>query len=175
MANLDTRNKRASALGVNLAAPRLEANPDGTIAQLDRQIAALVYGGITASAAANLNTRNKRGSAINMDRPAGRLYANPDGTIGQADRQQAGLKYAGILADAPGSPPPTGNLDTRAKRASAIGIDRPSWRVWPLADGTFNQADRQQMSYKYAGILAAAPGGGPSGGAFWIFGDAVLT
>lgn len=175
MANLDTRNKRASALGVNLASPRLEANPDGTIAQLDRQIAALVYGGISASAAANLDTRNKRASAINMDRPAGRVYENPDGTIAQADRQQAAFKYCGILATAGGGGGGGGNLDTRNKRASAIGIDRPSPRVLANPDGSIAQADRQQLAYKYAGILATAGAGGGGSGAFWVFGDAVIS
>lgn len=170
MANLDTRNKRASALGVNLPAPRLEANPDGAITQLDRQIAALVYGGISAAAAANLDTRNKRGSAINFDRPAGRLYGNPDGTIGQADRQQAAFKYAGILASG-GGPPPSGDLDTRNKRGSAINIDRCA-RLWPNPDGTVGQADRQQVAFKYAGILASGSSGS---GSFWIFGDAVIA
>lgn len=49
MANLDTRDKRASALGVNMPAPRLEQNPSGTIAQAGRQMAALVYSGILAT------------------------------------------------------------------------------------------------------------------------------
>lgn len=45
------------------------------------------------------------------------------------------------------------NLDTRAKRASAIAFDLP-WRIWPNPDGGFDQADRQQIAYKYVGILA---------------------
>lgn len=45
-------------------------------------------------------------------------------------------------------------LDTRNKRASAIGIDSPWLRVWPNPDGAFDQADRQQIAGKYSGILA---------------------
>lgn len=48
------------------------------------------------------------------------------------------------------------NLDTRAKRASAIGIDSPMLHLWPLADGTIAQGDRQQTAFKYSGILAGA-------------------
>ena len=44
----NTRDKRASALGVNSSAPRLEQNPAGLIAQSGRQIAGLVYSGILA-------------------------------------------------------------------------------------------------------------------------------
>lgn len=49
---VDTRDKRASAIGVNLPSPRLEQNPSGTIAQAGRQFAALVYIGILAVAPA---------------------------------------------------------------------------------------------------------------------------
>lgn len=43
-----SRDTRASTLGVNSSAPRLEQNPSGTIAQSGRQIAGLVYSGILA-------------------------------------------------------------------------------------------------------------------------------
>lgn len=49
------------------------------------------------------------------------------------------------------------NLDTRNKRGSAIGIDFPSVHVYPNPDGTIDQLDRQQISFKYAGIAADAP------------------
>lgn len=45
----DTRNKRASVIGVNLPAPRLEQNPSGTIGALGRQFAAFCYVGILAA------------------------------------------------------------------------------------------------------------------------------
>jgi hypothetical protein len=44
-----SRDTRASTLGVNTSAPRLEQNPSGTVAQSGRQIAGLVYAGILAS------------------------------------------------------------------------------------------------------------------------------
>ena len=44
------------------------------------------------------------------------------------------------------------NLDTRNKRASAIGIDEPWNHVYPNPDGTIDVNDRQQTAYKYSGI-----------------------
>lgn len=48
-------------------------------------------------------------------------------------------------------------IDTRDKRASAIGGSLPWRSVYPLADGTIGQADRQIVSFLYSGILADAP------------------
>ena len=45
---IDTRDKRASVIGVDLPAPRMEQNPSGTIAQSGRQIAGHIYSGILA-------------------------------------------------------------------------------------------------------------------------------
>ncbi len=45
---IDTRDKRASVLGVDLPAPRMEQNPSGTIAASGRQIAGHIYSGILA-------------------------------------------------------------------------------------------------------------------------------
>lgn len=45
----DTRNKRASAIGVALPAPRLEQNPQGIIQKLGRHMAAYLYVGITVN------------------------------------------------------------------------------------------------------------------------------
>lgn len=50
---IDTRDKRASVLGVNSSAPRLEQNPSGTISQSGRQIAGLIYSGILAASGAS--------------------------------------------------------------------------------------------------------------------------
>ncbi len=44
----DSRDKRASAIGVNRIPPRLEQNPSGVIGPSGRQIAGLVYSGILA-------------------------------------------------------------------------------------------------------------------------------
>ena len=44
------------------------------------------------------------------------------------------------------------DLDSRAKRASAIGIDLPWQAVYPNPDGVIDQQDRQQAAYKYYGI-----------------------
>lgn len=45
-------------------------------------------------------------------------------------------------------------VDTRNKRAAAIGLGRPGLTVWPDPDGSLgNQADRQHMGYAYLGIL----------------------
>ncbi len=46
---IDTRDRRASVLGLNSSAPRLEQNPSGLIDQAGRQIAGLVYSGILAA------------------------------------------------------------------------------------------------------------------------------
>lgn len=51
---IDTRDKRASVIGVDLPVPRLEQNAAGTIAQSGRQFAALLYIGILAAAPAVL-------------------------------------------------------------------------------------------------------------------------
>jgi hypothetical protein len=60
------------------------------------------------------------------------------------------------------------NLDSRNKRAAGIGLDKPYLRLFPLPDGAIGQQDRQQTAFKYGGILASAPGGGPT--AFpWIY------
>lgn len=53
--------------------------------------------------------------------------------------------------------------DTRDKRASAIGSRRLPWLrrfTLPLADGSLDQGDRQQVVQVYRGILAGA--GDPS-------------
>lgn len=45
------------------------------------------------------------------------------------------------------------NLDSRNKRASALGIALAPGRVYPNPDGSLaNQGDRQQMAYSYAGV-----------------------
>ena len=46
---LDTRNKRASAVGLALAWRMVLPHPDGTIATADRQQAALCYAGIATA------------------------------------------------------------------------------------------------------------------------------
>jgi hypothetical protein len=48
-------------------------------------------------------------------------------------------------------------IDTRNKRASALGIALPGRAVFPNPDGSLgNQADRQHIAYGYPGILAGA-------------------
>lgn len=47
------------------------------------------------------------------------------------------------------------DLDTRNKRGSAIGFDQMRPGIYPNPDGTLGQADRQQIAYKYPGILAS--------------------
>jgi len=51
MANLDTREKRASAINVGLPWRGLLPLPDGTIGQADRQQLATLYAGILATTA----------------------------------------------------------------------------------------------------------------------------
>ena len=46
-------------------------------------------------------------------------------------------------------------IDTRDKRGSVIGLSLVS--VLPLADGSIDQADRQQVAHMYIGVLADAP------------------
>ena len=46
-------------------------------------------------------------------------------------------------------------LDTKQKRSSAIGINLPFVVLFPDPDGAVSQADRQDVGYSYAGILAA--------------------
>lgn len=47
-------------------------------------------------------------------------------------------------------------MDTRNKRASAVGFALATLLVLPAPDGTVVQADRQHVSYAYAGIDAGA-------------------
>ena len=46
------------------------------------------------------------------------------------------------------------DADSRAKRASSIGIDLAWLHVYPNPDGTIDVFDRQQTAYKYSGISA---------------------
>lgn len=49
-------------------------------------------------------------------------------------------------------------VDTRPKRASALGVTIPIVPTFPLADGNIaNQADRQHAAFSYIGILAESP------------------
>ncbi len=125
--------------------------------QGDRQQIARLYAAVaSAPGGTNLDTRAKRASAIGIDSPTLHVYPNPDGTISQTDRQQIAWKYPAISAAAPGG----GNLDTIAKRASALGIDLPFLHVYPAPDGTIAQPDRQQVAWKYSAISAASGGSG---------------
>ena len=57
MADLDTRDKRFSALNLGLGFGRVLANPDGAWDQGDRQQAMLLYRGIAVAAAASIQPR----------------------------------------------------------------------------------------------------------------------
>lgn len=48
-------------------------------------------------------------------------------------------------------------VDTRDKRASALGVGRPGLFQTPTPDGTLSTLDRQQVCFSYRGIAAAAP------------------
>lgn len=52
------------------------------------------------------------------------------------------------------------DLDTRNKRASAIGFDAIERRVYPNPDGVIDVFDRQQTAGKYAGIDTTVVVGG---------------
>jgi hypothetical protein len=45
-------------------------------------------------------------------------------------------------------------VDTRNKRASALGFVLAALVVLPAPDAAIGQADRQQVTFSYAGILA---------------------
>ena len=69
-------------------------------------------------------------------------------------------------------------IDTENKRRSALHCGPPFLPMFPVADGTIAQADRQTATWQYAGILAGSPaeattavqryvgGGGWDGGMF---------
>lgn len=61
MADLDTRNKRGSGIGVDLPFLRLYPNPDGTISKPDRQQTAWKYAGIAAAGGATFKAAWARG------------------------------------------------------------------------------------------------------------------
>lgn len=48
-------------------------------------------------------------------------------------------------------------MDSRNRRASAIGVGLAFVLVLPHPDGAVSQPDRQQCAYCYSGITAAAP------------------
>lgn len=51
-------------------------------------------------------------------------------------------------------------IDTRNERASAMNVASP-WRgLLPNPDATIDQADRQQSTFMYAGILASPQAAG---------------
>lgn len=45
-------------------------------------------------------------------------------------------------------------INTRNKRASAIGLAFTALSILPAPDGAVSQADRQQVAYTYAGLSA---------------------
>lgn len=47
-------------------------------------------------------------------------------------------------------------IDTRAKRASVMGMGSPIPVMLPFPDGTIDQGDRQHFLELYSGILVAA-------------------
>ena len=103
MSDLDSRNKRASALGIDFPWNRVYPDPDGTIDVNDRQQIAYKYAGTLTPAAANLDTRAKRASAIGIDMSFLRIWPNPDGDINTVgDRQQMAYKYSGISSSVAG-------------------------------------------------------------------------
>lgn len=51
------------------------------------------------------------------------------------------------------------DLDTASKRGSSLGMAMPPRLQLPVPSGTPSQANRQEVAFSYAGILAAAPGG----------------
>lgn len=61
---IDTRNRRASCLGIDGAYRVVFPNPDGTIDQPDRQQSAYKYPGITAAGAAAGQPMQLRGTLI---------------------------------------------------------------------------------------------------------------
>lgn len=61
-------------------------------------------------------------------------------------------------------------MDTAAKRNSAIACRRLPWfrRFAPIPDGSVDQADRQQLSYVYGGLLAEEPDTFVPGQPAWV-------
>ena len=98
---LNTRDNRASAIGIDLNWLRVYHNPDGSFNQADRQQAAFKYAGLL-SIINIINTRNRRAGAIGLDFSWLHVYPNPDGSIDAADRQQTGYKYPGISSSTGG-------------------------------------------------------------------------
>lgn len=92
---LDTRNKRASALGLTLAALRVGPTPDGTLGTADRLHAAYLYSGIAI--VDGLNTRDKRSSVLGLGLVSLRVRPSPNGSISAADRLHATYLYSGIV------------------------------------------------------------------------------
>jgi hypothetical protein len=70
---MDTRNKRASALGFALAALVILPAPDGAIAQADRQQVSFSYAGISAGALSVLNLHESTTSSLMVDRTTSNL------------------------------------------------------------------------------------------------------
>lgn len=112
---LDTRSKRASAIGLMLPFVLNLPAPDGTVAAGDRQHLAHAYSGIPS--VANLDTRAKRASGLRVGRPWFNVQPLPDGTVAYVDRALGAMAYSGIAA---GIAAPTGVVDIRIN-ANAYG------------------------------------------------------
>ena len=60
-------------------------------------------------------------------------------------------------------------VDTRDKRSSSIGIDKPFLRLFQNPTGTIAQDGRQSTGLKYSGILASNPSGASA--VYFVFWD----
>lgn len=146
---IDTRNKRASALGFGLVCLLQLPLADGTIDAADRQQMSSAYSGIAATGS-SINTRDRRASASVVGQTWQIQPPLADGAITGNDREHPLALYSGISATI------VSGIDTRDKRASAMGFRQPWIFGPPLADGSLAPvADRQQISHSYRGVVAA--------------------
>lgn len=146
---IDSRNKRASALGFGLVCLLQLPLADGTIDVADRQQMSSAYSGIAATGS-NINTRDRRASASVVGQTWQIQPPLADGTISGNDREHPLALYSGISATVVSA------IDTRDKRAAAMGFRQPWIFNPPLADGSFSQADRQQLTSSYRLLASAA-------------------
>lgn len=98
-----------------------------------------------------LDSRDKRASALGIGLAFLFGALTPDGSISAADRQHIAGAYRGVLV---AEATPSGDIDTRDKRASTLGIGLGFLVAAPVPDGALSAEDRQHIAGAYRAISA---------------------
>lgn len=97
MANLDSRPKRASSVGLLLAPTLAPPLPDGTLDLRDRYQIAWSYAGLLTVPVSDIDTANKRFSMLGFCDSINASLPIPNGTLDAGDRMQFLSIYRGLF------------------------------------------------------------------------------